>query len=70
MDTNFLDGFVTRAVLAESLNVTPRTLTNYEKLPNGLPSMELGGKKYYRLESIRKWLDARERRPNPRRRAT
>lgn len=59
--------YVDRASLAEALKVSPRTLSRYESQPDGLPSVMIGGRKCYRLESVRKWLERRERHPNKRR---
>lgn len=66
-DTGLLQGYLDREQLARELDCTTRTIWNYENLPDGLPSLMLGGKKLYRIESVRLWLAARERRPNPRR---
>jgi hypothetical protein len=67
--TGILQGYVDRATLATELNVSPRTIARYEALPGGLPSVVLGGRKLYRIDSVTKWVEARERRPNPRRAA-
>ncbi len=69
MNAKFLDDYLSRAELASQLGITPRTIANYENLPDGLPSMLLGGKKMYRIDSVRKWISDREQRRNPRRRA-
>lgn len=69
MTDNLLDGYVDRPTLAEKLNCSERTLARYENEPNGLASLTLGGRKLYRLEAVRGWLDRREKRPNPRRNA-
>jgi phage terminase Nu1 subunit (DNA packaging protein) len=61
--------YVDRASLAEALKVSPRTISRYENQPDGLPSLLIGGRKHYRMESVRKWLDRREQHPNRRRRA-
>jgi hypothetical protein len=66
---SLLAGFVDRETLAEMLRCSPRTLARYEALPDGLPFMTLAGRRLYRLSAVREWLAARERRPNPRRRA-
>jgi len=60
-----LDGYLDRAALAEALGVSTRTLCRYEAEPNGLPTTRIGGKALYRLESVKGWLERRERRPNP-----
>jgi hypothetical protein len=66
LDT-LLAGCVSRNDLAKALGVCARSISRYESRPNGLPSMVIGGRKLYRLESVRAWIDAQERRPNPRR---
>ena len=58
---------VGRRDLAAALNVCERTVARYEAQPDGLPSIKLGGRKLYRLSSVRQWLESRETRPNPRR---
>jgi hypothetical protein len=64
-----LEDYLSRAALVAQLAVCGRTLARYENAPNGLPSTLIGGRKFYRIDSVRAWLAARERRPNPKRRA-
>jgi hypothetical protein len=61
--------YVDRPGLAALWHITPKTLQRYEAEPDGLPSLKLGGRVYYRLSSAMAWLAARERRPNARRAA-
>ncbi|MBB4277253.1 transcriptional regulator [Rhizobium mongolense] len=68
-DTGLLQGYLDREQLARELGCTTRTIHTYENLPDGLPSLMLGGKKLYRVEAVRQWIAGRERRPNPRRAA-
>jgi phage terminase Nu1 subunit (DNA packaging protein) len=69
-ETQLLAGYITRADLAAQLGITERTIQNYERLPDGLPFMTMGGKiKLYRIESVAAWIAAREKSRNPRRRA-
>jgi len=68
MPENFLDDYPDRHTLAERLEVSWRTIARYENEPNGLPSLMLGGKRRYPWPEVLKWLEARIRRPNPRRR--
>jgi len=71
-DTSVVDpmvDYIERVDLAQKWRVTPRTLQRYEAEPDGLPSLKLGGRVYYRFSSAMAWLAARERRPNPRRAA-
>ena len=67
--SELLAEFVDRETLAKELGVSPRTLIRYEALPDGLPSAMLGGRKLYRLSSVKEWIENRESRPNRRRRA-
>ena len=66
---NLLAGYVDRSTLAEMLECSERTVARYEDLPDGLPSLTLGGRRLYRLAAVKAWIESRERRPNPRRRA-
>jgi hypothetical protein len=60
-----LEDYVDRATLAEDLGVNWRTIHRYENQPDGLPSLLLGGRRMYKLDSVRAWLERRERKPNP-----
>jgi hypothetical protein len=62
-----LADFVDRATLAQQLRCTEKTIWRYENAPDGLPSLMIGGRKYYRLSAVMAWLAKRERKPNPRR---
>ena len=66
--TNLLAGFITRSELADQLGITQRTVSNYENLPDGLPSVRIGKLKRYRVDSVAAWIAAREKSRNPRRR--
>lgn len=63
--TELLDGYLDRATLAAQLNVSERTLSRYESERDGLPSLMLGGRRLYRLEAVREWLQRRERMTSP-----
>lgn len=65
--TGLLDEYLTREELASELRISPRTIARWENQPNGLPATELGGRMLYRRESVRKWIQSRERLRNPRR---
>lgn len=65
---DLLNDLIPRDQLARALNLSKRTLMRYEQQPGGLPSLMIGGRKFYRAQSIRDWLAKRETRPNPRRR--
>jgi hypothetical protein len=60
-----LEGYIDRPTLARELGVSVRSVARYETLPDGLPSLMIGGRRLYKLASVRAWLEARERRPNP-----
>ncbi|MCO5157503.1 MAG: hypothetical protein M9945_12270 [Aquamicrobium sp.] len=65
---DLLNDFIPRGQLAHALNLSTRTLMRYEQQPDGLPSLMIGGRKFYRAQSVRDWLAKRETQPNPRRR--
>jgi hypothetical protein len=66
-DTNLLSDYLDRQQLAAQLRVSTKTISRYESQPNGLPSLKVGARKLYRLDAVRRWLESRETRPNPRR---
>lgn len=67
--TDLLAGYVDRPTLARQLRCTERTLHRYENQPDGLPSLTIGGRKFYRVQAVMDWLAKRERKPNQRRAA-
>ena len=68
-DNSILEGFVFEADFARANKISRRTSANYRNEPNGLPYVMFGGKVYIHVERAKNWLDARIKRPNPRRRA-
>ena len=60
-----LDRYVNRHELAAQLGVSWRTICRYEDERDGLPSLRIGRRKMYNLESVRAWLERRERSRNP-----
>lgn len=66
--TPLLSDTLTRKELAAELHCSERTIIRMEKIPDGLPSLLIAGKVYYRRTSVLQWLERRERRPNPTRR--
>jgi hypothetical protein len=68
-DTGILSDYLDRASLARELNCAERTIARYEAEPDGLPSVMIAGKRYYRREAVLEFIRRRERRPNPRRAA-
>lgn len=64
-----LSDFLNRPDLAHQLCCSERTIARYEGASDGLPSVLIAGRKYYRLSAVQAWIAKRERRPNPRRAA-
>jgi len=62
-----LDGYLTRRELATELNRHEKTIERWENQPDGIPFTLLGGRRLYKIASVMRWLDSRERRANPRR---
>ncbi|MGJ3230242.1 MAG: helix-turn-helix domain-containing protein [Oceanicaulis sp.] len=62
---DLLSDYLTREVLAQQLAISPRTVMRYEQEPDGLPSVMIGGRKYYRRADVTAWLERRVIRPNP-----
>ncbi|MEI9899636.1 MAG: hypothetical protein WDN31_05240 [Hyphomicrobium sp.] len=60
-----LDEYLPREQLAKDMNVTVRTLDRWARAPDGLPFTKIGGRIFFRIASVRAWLAARERAPNP-----
>ena len=68
-DTGILANYLDRASLAAELKCAERTIARYESEPDGLPSVMIAGRRYYRREAVLEFIAKRERRPNPRRAA-
>jgi hypothetical protein len=64
-----LAGYTTQEKFAADHLITTRTVARYRNQPDGLPSVEFGGKIYIPLAEASAWLSARISRPNPRRRS-
>jgi Helix-turn-helix domain len=64
---SLLEGYVDEPEASRQLQKHPRTLKRYRDQQNGLPHVKVGNRVLYRVEAVRGWLLARERRPNPRR---
>ena len=60
-----LAGYVTRAELAAEWDCHERTIARYEQMPDGLPFLYIGGRKLYRIEDARAFMDRRITTPNP-----
>lgn len=63
--SGLLAGFVTRAQLAAEWNCHERTIARYEAMPDGLPFLLIGGRKLYRIEDARAFMERRIVTPNP-----
>lgn len=63
-----LAGYVNRAELAAEWICHERTIARYEAMPNGLPFLFIGGRKFYRIEDARRFMESRIVTPNPVRR--
>ena len=60
-----LAGYVTRAELAAEWSCHERTIARYEAMPDGLPFLTIGGRKMYRIEDARNFMQRRITTPNP-----
>jgi len=66
-----IDKFQTKAQHAAELGVTTRTLDEWLKLEDPIPSYKVGLRRLFKVEATERWLERRlvERRPDqPRRR--
>ncbi len=68
--SNVLHGYITEAEYARQRGVSVRTCQRDRTLRKAPPYINLGKKVYYRIESVRQWFAAQERRPDQERRAT
>jgi hypothetical protein len=66
-ETGILSDYITRDQLASELKCAERTIARYESEPDGLPSVMIAGRRYYRKAAVLEFIQKRERRPNPRR---
>ena len=64
-----LDDHLTREQLADEWGVHQRTVARYEALPDGLPYLMIGGRKWYPVDGARAFMARRRVNPNPTRRA-
>ena len=60
-----LAGYVPRAELAAEWDCHERTIARYEAMPDGLPFLFIGGRKLYRIEDARAFMERRIKTPNP-----
>jgi len=57
-----LAGYLSKSRLAEELGTTTRTIDKWHTLRIGPPRVSVGRKVPYRRDSVRAWLQLRERR--------
>lgn len=61
-----LDGFLRKEELAQRLGVSARTIDRWHTLRCGPPRVSIGRTILYNLDSVRRWLQSRERDPSQR----
>ena len=66
-EAGILNDYLDRDQLAAELRCAPRTIARYEAEPDGLPSVMIAGRRYYRRSAVLEFIQKRERKPNPRR---
>jgi predicted DNA-binding transcriptional regulator AlpA len=59
---NVLAGYLSKAELAQQMHKSQRTLDRWETSRAGPPRVVLGKTILYNVESVRSWLQSRERR--------
>ena len=57
---SILSDYMSQLELARQLQITVRTLQNWQQLRTGPPVTIIGRKHYYRIKSVEDWLAARE----------
>lgn len=57
---DILDGWMTRAELAEALGVVEDTLSRWATERTGPPYIRLGRKVFYHKDAVRDWLPTRQ----------
>lgn len=67
---SLLKDYMTTKQLAKDLGLCDRTIVRWTKKVEGLPFTQLGNRRLFKRETVIAWLDAQERRPNARRRAS
>ncbi|WP_161992858.1 helix-turn-helix domain-containing protein [Aureimonas leprariae] len=65
--SSLLSEYLTLDELAKELRVTVRTIHRWQSRADGIPCTTLGGRTLFRIASVRAWIEAHERKPNPRR---
>ena len=64
-----LADYMSKEDFAREIKSHPRTVDNYRKLPDGLPSVMIAGRVYIPIEAGREWIARRIVYPNPTRKA-
>ncbi len=62
---SLLDGYLARPALAREIGKSERTITRFMHEKDGLPFVRIGRTPYFRIASVRVWLDRRETQMNP-----
>jgi len=57
LSINLRENLLTRPELAASLGISERSVWRYERRPGGIPSILLGGRKYYDIADVKAWLE-------------
>jgi hypothetical protein len=58
---DILSGYIHLTDLARELRCGVRTVVRYEHQPDGLPSVTIAGRRYYKISEVRAWVDRRTR---------
>jgi hypothetical protein len=67
---DILAGYVEQDEFARNHRISSRTVARYRNRPDGLPSVNFGGKVFIPIDEAAAWLKNQVRRPNQRRRRT
>lgn len=59
--TSILPDRLTHEQVAAQLGISPRTLDRWHALGEGPPRIKVGKQIFYRLASVRAWLESREK---------
>jgi len=62
---DLLSNYLNRIELADELGVKPRTVSEWVKMPNGLPYSKVGRAYLFNRERVLAWIDARNMQRNP-----
>jgi DNA-binding transcriptional MerR regulator len=61
MSNPIMSEYLSSAEAAKELNISKRTLVRWQQLREGPPITRIGRQNYYRISSLKKWLEAQER---------